>query len=87
MGVAKTKALISFAFTAKLICVFVFIYAKSMLSDDAAHIFHGLCSRLEPLSDNLLLSLNEDYLDIADTSQLTLNYGDTIAIIPPISGG
>ena len=34
----KTKALISFAVTAKLICVFVFAYAKSRFSNDAAHI-------------------------------------------------
>ena len=38
MSVAKTKALISFAVTAKLICVFVFAYAKSRFSHDAAHI-------------------------------------------------
>ena len=34
---AKTKALISFAVTAKLICVFVFAYAKSQFPHDAAH--------------------------------------------------
>ena len=39
----KTKALISFAVTAKLICSFVFAYAKSQFSYDAAHIvFHVL---------------------------------------------
>ena len=36
--VAKTKALISFAVTAKLICVFVFAYAKRWFSHDAAQI-------------------------------------------------
>ena len=36
--IAKTKGLISFAVTAKLICVFVFAYAKSRFSHDAAHI-------------------------------------------------
>ena len=36
--VAKTKALISFAVTAKLICVFVFTYAKDRFSHDEAHI-------------------------------------------------
>ena len=36
--VAKTKALISFAVTAKLICIFVFVYAKLWFSYDAAHI-------------------------------------------------
>ena len=35
--VAKTKTLISFAVTAKLICVFVFAYAKSRFSHDEAH--------------------------------------------------
>ena len=38
MYVAKTKALISFAVTAKVICVFVFAYAKSRFSHDAAHL-------------------------------------------------
>ena len=38
MYVAKTKALISFAVTAKLICVFVFAYAKRWFSHDAAHL-------------------------------------------------
>ena len=36
--VVKTKALISFVVTTKLICVFVFAYAKSWFSHDAAHI-------------------------------------------------
>ena len=35
---AKTKVLISFADTAKLICVFVFAYAKYWFSHAAAHI-------------------------------------------------
>ena len=35
--IAKTKALISFAVTAKLICVFVFAYAKSRFSHNEAH--------------------------------------------------
>ena len=36
--VAKTKALISFVVTAKLICVFVFARVKCWFSHDAAHI-------------------------------------------------
>ena len=36
--VAKTKALISFAVTAKLICVFVFAYTGCWFSHEAAHI-------------------------------------------------
>ena len=40
---AKTKALISFAVTAKPICVFVFANAKCWFSHDVAHIeFHQL---------------------------------------------
>ena len=35
--VAKTKALISFAVTAKLICAFVFAYADCLFSHEAAH--------------------------------------------------
>ena len=37
--IAKAKALISFTVTAKLICVFVFAYAKIRFSHDAAHIW------------------------------------------------
>ena len=34
----KTKALISCAVTAQLICVFVYVYAKSRFSHNEAHI-------------------------------------------------
>ena len=36
---AKTKALISFAVTAKLICVFVLAYADCWFSHEVAHLF------------------------------------------------
>ena len=36
--VAKTKKLISCAFTAQLICVFIFAFAKNWFSYDAAHL-------------------------------------------------
>ena len=39
--VAKTKALISFAVTGKLICVFVFACAKCWFSPDTAHFIFG----------------------------------------------
>ena len=42
--VAKTKALISFEVTAKLICVFVFANAKSWFSHDAAQMI--ICTSL-----------------------------------------
>ena len=38
--VAKTKALICFAVTAKLICAFVFAYADCWFSHVAAHVKH-----------------------------------------------
>ena len=45
--VAKTKELISFAVTAKLICVFVFAYAKSQFSHNEAHIqYRWWCSTM-----------------------------------------
>ena len=43
----KTKALISFAITAKLICVFVFAYAKSRFSHDAAQFITAIRPGLE----------------------------------------
>ena len=42
--VAKTKALISFAVTAKLICVFVCAYADCWFSHGAAHLSSSLSS-------------------------------------------
>ena len=42
--VAKTKELISFAVTAKLICAFVFALAKIRFSHDAAHIEFYPCA-------------------------------------------
>ena len=44
MYVANTKTLISFAITAKLICVFVFAYAKCWFSHDVAHILFAIVS-------------------------------------------
>ena len=47
--VAKTKALISFAETAKLICVFVFAYADCWYSHEAAHLLPMLGCLFEQL--------------------------------------
>ena len=59
MYVAKTKALISFAVTAKLICVFVFAYAKCWFSHDAAHIN---ISRLILRMKNILIYCQKGYV-------------------------
>ena len=42
ISVAITKALISFALTAKLICVFVFAYAKCWFSHDMAQFIRAM---------------------------------------------
>ena len=44
--VAKTKALISFAVTAKLICAFVFAYADCWFSHVAAHIIYYMAGQV-----------------------------------------
>ncbi|KAK0060251.1 molybdopterin synthase sulfur carrier subunit [Biomphalaria pfeifferi] len=41
---------------------------------------------LSLISNNLVLSLNDKYLDI-DENQVTLQENDELAVIPPISGG
>ena len=51
--VAKTKALISFAVTAKLIFVFVFAYAKPWFSHEAAHIIAISVSQKDGFSNEL----------------------------------
>ena len=47
INVAKTKALISFAVTAKLICDFAFAYAKHWFSHDAAHMLLNVNGHME----------------------------------------
>ena len=52
ISIAKTKAPISFAVTAKLICVFDFACAKSKFSHDKAHMLpdmKGVLFGKEPL--------------------------------------
>ena len=57
--VAKTKALISFAVTAKLICVFVFAYAKRWYSHNAAHVvcFRYLQERMKQMEEERTMAL------------------------------
>ena len=54
--VAKTKALISFAVTAKLICAFVFAYANCWFSDSVWYLFQayvGAVPVVTPTGDGL----------------------------------
>lgn len=46
---------------------------------------YSLWYRLQVIAENIILSLNEEYID--DNQQLTLREGDEVAVIPPISGG
>ena len=57
--VAKIKALISFAVTAKLICVFVFAYAKNRFSHDKAQI-DSIIEINPPLVENTG-NISQDY--------------------------
>ena len=52
---AKTKALISCAVTAQLICVFVFAYAKSWSHSIICLISVSKVSKLKPLSPGCVL--------------------------------
>jgi molybdopterin synthase catalytic subunit len=40
---------------------------------------------LEPIRDNLLLAINEEYT--TSDSEVQLKEGDEVAVIPPLSGG
>ena len=57
MYVAKTKAQISFAVTAKLICVFVFAYAKRWFCHDAAHICTVKLLNFQTLENFVVINL------------------------------
>lgn len=43
--------------------------------------------RLEPIKNNLLLALNQEYIDLSDKAVISLHPADEIAVIPPLSGG
>ena len=58
--VTKTKALISFAVTVKLICAFVFAWAKMQFSHHAAHVMLLLCQmQMQILMQIKILTLND----------------------------
>ena len=52
---SKTKALISFPVTTKLICVFVFAYAKCWFSHNAAKVILSILSHSGSLIENLMI--------------------------------
>ena len=62
----KTKALISCAFTAQLICFFVFAYAKSRSSHDAAHLQGLKANVLQRFEENARQALQDQNQDSSD---------------------
>ena len=61
---------ISFAVTAKLICVFVFAYAKSRFSHDAAHLLMKECAMTSGLLLGFSLS-RKSVIKITDNPDMT----------------
>lgn len=56
-------------------------FTKKTLLEDIFNIYEVL----QPLANCLLLAINEEYVDSSET--FYLNEGDTIAVMPPLSGG
>ena len=79
----KTKALISFIVTAKLICAFVSAYAKCLFSHDAAHIFiPPVCGATDlnvETSSNFTLN-RSGYLDEMDCTYTISGNGNPIVL-------
>ena len=65
----KTKVLISFALTPKLICIFVFAYAKSRFSHDAAH-FLLFSQRTYPSNKVWVLGTTSAYITVFPSTLL-----------------
>ena len=62
---AKTKALISFTVTAKLICVFVFAYKKIWFSHNEAHIIVAILTLMSRIKNKALkIELISNYFNI-----------------------
>ena len=66
----KTKALIIFAVTAKLICAFVFAYVKHLLSHDVAHFKNKILVRITA-HNNFLSQISSQVLSGPTFSYLT----------------
>ncbi|GFT22256.1 molybdopterin synthase sulfur carrier subunit [Nephila pilipes] len=43
------------------------------------------CEDLQPIAENIILAINEEYID--KLRKIHLKDGDQIAVIPPLSGG
>ena len=76
--VAKTKALISFAVTAKLICVFVFTYAKSWFSHDLAHTILAVKTKA---SDSMLGWAANIYLCFVESAKSKFSFSYTGSLL------
>ena len=74
--------LISFAVTAKLICVFVFAYAKRWFSHDAAHLFYNfdLHDQYNDTNDHLSHVTRNPALRVSGQGCTTTKDGQRLAI-------
>ena len=82
-------ALISFVVTAKLICVFVFAYAKRRFSHDEAHIKFDEVAEWSPHGKGLLILFFVYSLCILSIYSLVFNFkaeGRTLVLIAPVTG-
>ncbi|XP_077867008.1 uncharacterized protein LOC144355848 [Saccoglossus kowalevskii] len=55
-----------------------------------AGLWEGILAKhpcLQPISDNITIALNQEYIAREETEPIVLKEGDEIAIIPPLSGG
>ena len=79
---AKTMVLISCAVTPQLICAFVFAYAKSRFSHDAAQLFHKEVEASHLDKQNQMITLeNASKLTVQDVPQLTEQTSQYIQVI------
>ena len=76
---AKTKALISFLVTAKLIWVFVFAYAKSWFSHDAAHMVVSLVFKSSLVIRKCLFRVSDNDREVSAFVVHAI-YGKTVSL-------
>ena len=88
LRVAKTKALISCAVTAQLICVFVFAYAKLLFSHDAVILvifFNNVCISVKYLTRRGFVRRRK-WPEITDGCRLYLGVRNSCHVSVPFYG-
>ena len=88
--IAKTKALISFAVTANLICVFLFAYADCWFSHEVAHlsydvtVFQWITSCNNSVMTTHILTLLPEYVPSLTSVTTMLNFIGTMSSLKEI---